>query len=210
MNRHLLTDYFARDLTEQEDEELAFLLKNSPADAEHFADLAAQDSIRMGLGRPGRGRLVFVIDTAVGLLAATALGIATYMFFNAGREATPSRPAAAAPPVHSSAGDSDSAGLRPKANPPQAQTVPPHLEVLVDTSGRPGFSIRLLPSPDDGIAVAYDAQGKPLGRLESVGPSTWFWNGNDAAGNQVSPGSYEIRVYGHGWRYSKWVEIEKR
>lgn len=198
----LVSEFFKRDLREEEAEELAGCLSASVEEAGRFASLAEEDWKRLGLPEPGQGRGwrgAFIILSAL-------LGLAgLYLAFQAMK--TTQGPAY----FEETRAELKAAGPEAEASLPKAggrlSKAAPRLRVRLEGDSR--FVAEVFGAFKAEQARVLDRQGRELARLSLLRPlNAWLWDGRRATGARAGAGFYEIRVEGEGKRLSKWVEIE--
>lgn len=201
----LIVDYYRRDLDPGEDEALARLLQDSPAEAERFARLAADEYRGFGLPEPGSGGRSGLQWGVVLLLAGA--GAWAWM----GREDSARQVLS----MGEDSGGFEVVERAPRPSPPRAaadeaapEAPAPGLLVSARTPQGP-FDIQVsgAQATADGV---YDGQGRRVAGLRAVDPRRFRWDGRDAAGRPAAPGAYQFRLRARGQDLRQWVEIEVR
>jgi len=198
----LIVDYYRRDLDDAEEAQLAALLQASPAEAERFAALAADDYRAFGLPDPDAARWRGAWKLAALLLALGAGGAALWL-------ARPARQAALA--VADDGGSFEVQAARPQA--PQRRPAAEPAEtakiwVSAQTPQGP-FDVRVSGAEAEALGV-FDAQGRKVGELVDLGDQRFRWSGRDRRDGLAAPGAYQFRLRAGDQVLKQWVEIEVR
>ena len=200
----LIAEHFSRDLSEAEENELAQLIKDSPQEAERFAELAAQDWKHLGLAEPVLRRLKLPKP----MHALGGLALAAVAAFAALHEA----PQAPQPRSIEQTIVYTRFGEHKGASGP-AQLPGEQLQVIA----RPGtdkiFTLQLLhPKAIIQSADVYDEEGHRVSALKSTDTREWgwSWNGRNSQGSLAKPGRYELRLQRENGKLSRWVQVEVR
>jgi hypothetical protein len=204
----LVEEYFRRDLSDAEEEQLAKWLETSPEDTQRLIALMEEHYGRLGLQVPEPdwnqrplpgffpkpGFRLFRLWLLAVLALLAALGWVSY-----GRWFAKPKAAPVPAPVEA-----------PKPQPPKAAAVPPagaktheELSVVVDNP-RPGLvTVRVLDSQNREIRLLYAG-------ILPEGQRTFTWDGAGADGQVVGPGTYYLVVESGAQKMRKLVHVNPK
>jgi hypothetical protein len=209
---NLTDEFFKRNLTESESEDLDHLLEHSPEEASRFAARLQQEYFSLGLPAPRMPKsMITQISTSLwspglsalvagGLLSAAAL---TWWWWPSPRAAVP----APIPPALRTAAPPQpfvKSLLAPPPAVPEAVTGETRegnrLNVVVDLDAQAPVKVRVLNPQEQSVRVLYDGT-LPAGRWSLK------WDGKLADGSRAPAGDYRIEVESGSHRMVRTVSI---
>ena len=200
----LRAEYFQRDLSADEDNELAGQIDANDDFAVGFAAMAAQDYQAMGLPKPvwPRRRSRRLLPwLALGVLAAGG----TWLWQANGPDSQAALPVGIVPGV-----DRQQAVVERSQEAPVGPSAPQPLPRLKVRAGAGGFAASLLPAVEDPpVLLVLDRQGRQVSRLAPDSQGQWLWNGEDAGGAPAPQGAYQFRVEFNGRPLTQWVQVRR-